>query len=101
MALAGGAGVIATSVGAGDKVDVAIRPATAAIGAAAAACVNRYPAKVLEVSFLGDQLRVRLATLGRDDFIVKIANAPGQLALTPGGAVEIGWRAEDCRALAE
>jgi putative spermidine/putrescine transport system ATP-binding protein len=46
-------------------------------------------------------LRVRLAVLGREDFIVKFANAPGQTALEPGGTVEIGWRAEDCRALGE
>jgi putative spermidine/putrescine transport system ATP-binding protein len=101
VALADGAGVIATIVGAADKVTVAVRPEKVALGAAAAGCVNRYPATVHEVSFLGDQLRVRLAALGRDDFIVKLANAPGQVMLEPGRAVEIGWRAEDCRALAE
>ena len=101
VALASGQDVVATAVGASEKVNVAIRPEKVALGAAAAGCVNRYPAKVLEVSFLGDQLRVRLAALGREDFIVKFANAPGQAALEPGGAVEIGWRAEDCRALDE
>src|SRR4051812_40814598 len=101
VTLAGGGGVIATTVGTGDKVNVAIRPEKVAIGDAAAACVNRYPAKVLEVSFLGDQLRVRLAALGREDFVVKFANAPGQLALAAGSPLEIGWRAEDCRALDE
>ena len=85
---------------ASEKVNLAIRPEKVALGAAAAGCVNRFPARVLEVSFLGDQLRVRLAALGREDFIVKFANAPGQAALEPGGTVEIGWRAEDCRALA-
>ena len=82
------------------KVNLAIRPEKVALGAAAAAASIAFPAKVLEVSFLGDQLRVRLAALGREDFIVKLANAPGQAALEPGGTVEIGWRAEDCRALA-
>ena len=77
VALADGTGVIATSVGTHDKVNVAVRPEKVAIGPAAATCVNRYPAKVIEVSFLGDQLRVRLATLGREDFVVKFANAPG------------------------
>jgi putative spermidine/putrescine transport system ATP-binding protein len=72
-----------------------------AVGPAAATCVNRYPAKVIEISFLGDQLRVRLAALGREDFIVKFANAPDQVMLAPGNPVEIGWRAEDCRALGE
>jgi putative spermidine/putrescine transport system ATP-binding protein len=101
VALPDGGGVIATPVGTAEKVNLAIRPEKVALGDAASACVNRYPAKVLEVSFLGDQLRVRLAALGRDDFIVKLANAPGLPALDPGGAVQIGWRAEDCRALIE
>jgi putative spermidine/putrescine transport system ATP-binding protein len=101
VALADGAGVIATTVGSADKVTVAVRPEKVALGAAAAGCVNRFAATVLEVSFLGDQLRVRLAALGRDDVIVKLANAPGQATLEPGHAVEIGWRAEDCRALGE
>jgi len=101
VALPGGAGVVATAVGSGEKVNTAVRPEKVALGAAAAGCINRYPGKVLEVSFLGDQLRVRLAALGREDFIVKLANAPGLPALEPGSAVEIGWRAEDCRALVE
>jgi putative spermidine/putrescine transport system ATP-binding protein len=101
VALPGGAGVVATSVGAAEKVSLAIRPEKVALGAASSSCVNHYPAKVLEISFLGDQLRVRLAALGREDFIVKLANAPGLPALEPGRTVEIGWRAEDCRALVE
>jgi putative spermidine/putrescine transport system ATP-binding protein len=44
-------------------------------------------------------LRVRLAALGREDFVLKLPNAAGQSALEPGAAVEIGWRTEDCRAL--
>ena len=100
VALDSGQGVIATAVGQAEKVNIAIRPEKVALGSAATGCVNRSPARVLEVSFLGDQLRVRLAACGREDFIVKVANAPGQAALEPGGTVEIGWRAEDCRALA-
>ena len=101
VALPGGADVVATAVGTAENVSLAIRPEKVALGAAASGCVNHYPAKVLEVSFLGDQLRVRLAALGTEDFIVKLANAPGLPALEPGRAVEIGWRAEDCRALVE
>ena len=71
-----------------------------ALGAAAEAYASRFPARVVDASFLGDQVRVRLAALGRDDFIVKLPNAPGQVALETGGEVTIGFRAEDCRALA-
>ena len=101
VALATGEGVVATRVAAGEKVNLAIRPEKVALGGAAAGCVNRFPAKVIEVSFLGDQLRLRLAALAREDFIVKLANAPGQAAIEAGSAVQIGWHAEDCRALGE
>ena len=98
--LGGGERVLATAVAAPGAVTLVVRPEKVALGAAAAACANRFPAKVVEVSFLGDQLRARLAALGRDDFIVKLANAADQVALEPGSPIEIGWRAEDCRALA-
>jgi putative spermidine/putrescine transport system ATP-binding protein len=100
VSLAGGERVQATAVAKPGMVTLVVRPEKVALGAAAATCPNRFPAKVVEVSFLGDQLRARLAALGRDDFIVKLANAAGQVTLEPGTVIEIGWRAEDCRALA-
>ena len=104
VTLSGGAQVIATAVGActsGTAVNVALRPEKIVLGAAAATCANRFPATLLEVSFLGDQLRLRLGALGREDVVVKLPNGAGQEALEPGAALEIGWRAEDCRALAD
>ncbi|MBV8412718.1 MAG: TOBE domain-containing protein, partial [Alphaproteobacteria bacterium] len=65
------------------------------------AYANRFLARLVDADFLGDQVRVRLATLGRDDFIAKLPNAPGQVALEPGAEVTIGFRAEDCRALVQ
>jgi putative spermidine/putrescine transport system ATP-binding protein len=100
VTLAGGERVQATAVAGPGTVTLVVRPEKVALGVAAAACANRFPAKVVEVSFLGDQLRARMAAFGRDDFIVKLANAADQVALEPGAAIEIGWRAEDCRALA-
>jgi putative spermidine/putrescine transport system ATP-binding protein len=100
VTLAGGERVVATAVATTGAVTLVVRPEKVALGAAATACANRFPAKVAEVSFLGDQLRARLAAFGRDDFVVKLANAAGQIALEAGAAIEIGWRAEDCRALA-
>jgi putative spermidine/putrescine transport system ATP-binding protein len=100
--LPGGETIVATAVGAcvaGGKVDLVLRPEKVALGAAAQACANRFPARVVEATFLGDQLRVRLAVLGREDFVLKLPNAAGQSALEPGTTVEIGWRTEDCRAL--
>jgi putative spermidine/putrescine transport system ATP-binding protein len=100
VTLADGERVLATAVAAPGVVTLVVRPEKVALGAAAAACANRFPAKVVEVSFMGDQLRARLAALGRDDFIVKLANAAGQIVLEAGATIAIGWRAEDCRALA-
>jgi putative spermidine/putrescine transport system ATP-binding protein len=36
---------------------------------------------------------------GKDDFVIKTRNAPDQVRLTPGQIIDIGWLAEDCRAL--
>ncbi len=100
--LAGGEHVVATAVGestAGAPVNLVVRPEKVVLGAATSSCANRFSARIVEVTFLGDQLRLRLAAFGRDDFVVKLPNAPDQISLAEGAAVEIGWRAEDCRAL--
>ena len=56
-------------------------------------------ARVEDLTFLGDHLRVRVAACARDDFIVKIPNVLGHGGLLEGDAVRIGWTASDCRAL--
>ncbi|MFQ6550183.1 ABC transporter ATP-binding protein [Aestuariibius sp. 2305UL40-4] len=56
-------------------------------------------AEVLEFIYMGDQFRTRLRVAGQDDFIMKSRNAQGQDRLKPGETVEIGWLAEDARAL--
>jgi putative spermidine/putrescine transport system ATP-binding protein len=56
-------------------------------------------AEVLEFVYMGDIFRTRLRVAGVDDFIIKTRNAPDQKRLKPGDQIEIGWLAEDCRAL--
>ena len=56
-------------------------------------------AEVLEFIYMGDIFRTRLRVAGIDDFVIKTRNAPDQVRLTPGSQIEIGWMAEDCRAL--
>lgn len=63
------------------------------------ACDNRFTARVLDVTYLGDHLRTRLSVCGNDEFIIKTPNATGQGSLKPGQSVEIGWSTADCRAL--
>ncbi|SFQ50037.1 putative spermidine/putrescine transport system ATP-binding protein [Roseivivax halotolerans] len=56
-------------------------------------------AEVKEFIYMGDIFRTRLSVAGNDDFIIKTRNAPDQRRLKPGEQLEIGWLAEDCRAL--
>ncbi len=56
-------------------------------------------AEVLEFIYMGDIFRTRLKVAGKEDFVVKTRNAPDQVRLNPGETIEIGWLAEDCRAL--
>ena len=56
-------------------------------------------AEVLEFIYMGDIFRTRLRVAGNENFVIKTRNAPDQVRLTPGEQIEIGWLAEDCRAL--
>ncbi len=56
-------------------------------------------AEVKEFIYMGDIFRFRLSVAGNDDFIVKTRNAPDAVRLTPGQTIDIGWLAQDCRAL--
>ena len=56
-------------------------------------------AEVLEFIYMGDIFRTRLRVAGKDDFVIKTRNAPDQVRLKPGQQIEIGWLAEDWRAL--
>jgi len=42
---------------------------------------------------------VRASVCGNNDFVIKVPNAEGVPALSPGAAISVGWKAEDCRAL--
>ncbi|MCE0505506.1 ABC transporter ATP-binding protein [Roseivivax sp. GX 12232] len=56
-------------------------------------------ATVKEFIYMGDIFRTRVSVAGNEDFIIKTRNAPDQRRLIPGEELEIGWLAEDCRAL--
>ncbi|MCY4306572.1 MAG: ABC transporter ATP-binding protein [Aestuariivita sp.] len=56
-------------------------------------------ATVMEFIYMGDIFRTRLSVAGNQDFIIKTRNAPDQVRLEPGTEIEIGWLAQDCRAL--
>ena len=56
-------------------------------------------AEVRDVVYMGDILRARLKVAGQDDFVIKYRNTLGQVKLTPGETIRIGWHPEDARAL--
>ena len=83
----------------GDDVTLSIRPERVAINPEAGRYKNEVNAKVEDLTFLGDQLRVRLAACGRNDFIATIPNIVGHGGLIEGDSVRIGWTVVDCLAL--
>ncbi len=85
--------------GVGTRTTLSLRPERVTINPAEGSCPNVFDAKVEELIYLGDHMRARVNVCGHDDFIVKVPNSSGNINLTPGETVKVGWMAEDCRAL--
>ncbi len=83
----------------GDNVTLSIRPERVKINPEAGRYRNEVNATVEDLTFLGDQLRVRLATCGREDFVATIPNIVGHGGWVTGDSVRLGWTTVDCRAL--
>ena len=98
--LDGGVTVTAKAVacgGPGEVTLLSIRPERVIIGAAREQ--NALDAKVLELIYLGDHIRCRMAVSGHEDFIVKVPNSHAKAALRVGEETTVGWVTDDCRAL--
>ena len=84
----------------GDRTKVSIRPERVEIDKTRLQPgAHTLKAEVLEFIYMGDIFRTRLRVAGLDDFVIKTRNAPDQVRLTPGTKIDIGWLAQDCRAL--
>jgi putative spermidine/putrescine transport system ATP-binding protein len=102
VSLDGGHEILATPVNvsrAGERTTLSIRPERVEIDPQPRSLVNIFPARVEELIYLGDSVRVRLSVCGNSDFVVRITNIFGHKTLSPGDMTRVGWRAEDCRAL--
>ncbi len=85
---------------AGERTKVSIRPERVEYNKDRLhADAHTLQAEVMEFIYMGDIFRTRLKVAGNDEFIIKTRNAPDQRRLKPGEMIEIGWLAEDCRAL--
>jgi putative spermidine/putrescine transport system ATP-binding protein len=78
---------------------VELRPERVTVNPEAGTLPNVFSGKAEELIYLGDHIRTRFTVCGHDDFIVKIPNSAVHAHLKEGDTVNIGWNAEDCRAL--
>ena len=102
VSLDGGHEILATPVNvskAGERTTLSIRPERVEIDPQPRSLANIFPARVEELIYLGDSVRMRLSVCGNPDFVVKVSNVFGHKTLSPGDTTRVGWRAEDCRAL--
>ncbi|MEP6065793.1 MAG: ABC transporter ATP-binding protein [Paracoccaceae bacterium] len=85
---------------AGERTRVSIRPERVEVNKdRLSPDAHTLKAEVLEFIYMGDIFRTRLRVAGNDNFIIKTRHAPDQVRLNPGEQIEIGWLAQDCRAL--
>jgi len=99
------AGALAAPLATGAAVSVSLRPERVQIGTAGHR-IEKVPGCHLtgtlrEVIYLGDHVRARVALPGNDDFTVKRPIDEAQRLPPIGGAVDLAWRPEHCRAFAQ
>ena len=85
--------------GIGSRSTLSLRPERVTVNPDAGSLANIFSGVAEELIYLGDHIRTRFTVLGHDDFIVKIPNSAVHAHLKEGDTVNIGWNAEDCRAL--
>jgi putative spermidine/putrescine transport system ATP-binding protein len=107
--LASGSAVRALAVGAhamrqGAPVVLSLRPERLALLDACAEAENVLQATIRQTIYVGDHIRVVCAVEGAGpatgQLIVKLPNHSGARNLAPGTPARLGWRTEDCLALA-
>lgn len=85
--------------GVGVRSTLSLRPERVTVNPEPGSLPNIFSGVAEELIYLGDHIRTRFTVLGHDDFIVKIPNSADHAHLQEGGTANIGWTAEDCRAL--
>jgi putative spermidine/putrescine transport system ATP-binding protein len=83
----------------GTAVMISVRPERVVLVSGGAAMSNELPATIVQTVYVGDHIRLVARTAGNYQFVVKLANTPSLPALSPGSAIRLGWRSEDCLAL--
>ncbi len=83
------------------RTTLSLRPERVALDPEPGSMPNVFDAKVEELIYLGDHIRMRVSTCGDDEFTVKVPNAHAHAhaSLARGQEVKVGWMMDDCRAL--
>ncbi len=85
--------------GVGARAILSIRPERIELAPKKGAMTNNLRARIEELIYLGDHIRVRMSVSRTDNFVVKVRNAAGQRTLKVGEKMNVGWHSQDCRAL--
>jgi putative spermidine/putrescine transport system ATP-binding protein len=85
----------------GTQVWVCVRPETVCIDLPNSEQKNNFDAEVLEKIYLGDHIRIRLKTCGREDFLVKIQRNAEAKIPNPKEKCSVSWGSDSCRALTD
>jgi len=88
--------VLANTVG--DKSTISLRPERVVINPNASV-ENQFQSTVRGIIYHGDHIRVQVAVLGSNNFILKIPNSSSHPGVAVGDVIKLGWSVEDCRAL--
>ena len=84
--------------GVGSRTTLSLRPERVEIDPEGA-LDNTVDARVREILYLGDHLRIVTEVAGTPEFIVKVPNGGRELRLREDDRCRVGWSAHDCRAL--
>ena len=85
--------------GVGGKTLMSLRPESVRVDPEPGSCEDIFEAKVEELIYLGDHMRVRVNVCNHDDFIIKVPRSGDAPKLGVGQTWKIGWNSRDCRAL--
>jgi putative spermidine/putrescine transport system ATP-binding protein len=85
--------------GPGERTTLSLRPERVHLNPPDGACDTVCDARITDVIYLGDHLRLRVTALDDCEFILKLPNASSRRTVAAGDAIRIGWRVEDIHAL--
>ena len=89
----------ANVAGVGSRTMLSVRPERIELNGQGEHCANRFDARIKELIYLGDHVRIRLDLAGAHDFMVKTPVSQLDHRLSAGENIRIGMAVEHVRAL--